>query len=144
MRQRNSSIDILKCLAALMITNSHMELLYGDYSMLATGGAIGDVLFFFCSGYTLFLGRNARFDNWYKRRINRIYPTVFAWALVAAVVFGRDMNMYEIITIGGVVYLLYNDLLRCLVVCETVLDGTVEMGVCRSLCHRVGVVCVRG
>ena len=101
MRQRNSSIDILKCLAALMITNSHMELLYGDYSMLATGGAIGDVLFFFCSGYTLFLGRNARFDNWYKRRINRIYPTVFAWALVAAVVFGRDMNMYEIITIGG-------------------------------------------
>lgn len=43
-----------------------MELLYGDFNDLATGGAIGDVLFFFCSGYTLFLGRMGRFDNWYK------------------------------------------------------------------------------
>lgn len=32
-----------------------MELLYGKYNALATGGAIGDVLFFFCSGFTLFL-----------------------------------------------------------------------------------------
>lgn len=47
MKQRNPSIDILKCIAALLITNSHMELLYGQYSVMATGGAIGDVLFFF-------------------------------------------------------------------------------------------------
>lgn len=46
MKRRDTSIDILKCLAAIVITNSHMELLYGKYSMLATGGAIGDVLFF--------------------------------------------------------------------------------------------------
>ena len=57
MRQRNISIDILKCIAAILITNSHMGPLYGKYSILATGGAIGDVLFFFCSGFTLFLGR---------------------------------------------------------------------------------------
>lgn len=56
MRQRDISIDIMKFFAVLAITNSHMELLYGDYSFLATGGAIGDVLFFFASGYTLFLG----------------------------------------------------------------------------------------
>ena len=31
MKQRNVSIDILKFFAALIITNSHMELLYGDY-----------------------------------------------------------------------------------------------------------------
>ena len=48
------------------------------YEMFATGGTIGDALFMFCSGYTLFLGRIDRFDNWYKRRINRIYPSVFA------------------------------------------------------------------
>ena len=84
MRQRNISIDILKCIAAILITNSHMGPLYGKYSILATGGAIGDVLFFFCSGFTLFLGRMGRFDNWYKRRIHRIYPTVFAWAIVGA------------------------------------------------------------
>ena len=43
---------------------------------MATGGAIGDALFFFCSGYTLFLGRNASFFNWYKRRINRSTPSL--------------------------------------------------------------------
>lgn len=55
---RDISIDILKCIAAIMITNSHMDILYGDYSYLATGGAIGDALFFllwlhliFRSGY---------------------------------------------------------------------------------------------
>lgn len=101
MRQRNAAIDIMKCLAAIIITNSHMELLYGSYSYLATGGAIGDALFFFCSGFTLFLGRMGRFDNWYKRRINRIYPTVFAWSIVAAVVFGIDMPIDEIIISGG-------------------------------------------
>lgn len=54
MKERNISIDILKCIAAILITNSHMDSLYGQYSILATGGAIGDVLFFFCSGFTLF------------------------------------------------------------------------------------------
>ena len=143
-KRRDQSIDILKCLAALMITNSHMELLYGDYSILATGGAIGDVLFFFCSGYTLFLGKGDTFDNWYKRRINRIYPTVFAWALVVAVVFGKEMNMYEILVSGGwMVCLLYNDLLRYSMVCETVLDRTAERGVCCGLRYCVGVVYIR-
>lgn len=49
--QRDINIDILKFFTVLLITNSHMELLYGKYSMFASGGAIGDVLFFFCSGY---------------------------------------------------------------------------------------------
>lgn len=69
MKQRNISIDILKCFAALIITNSHMDILYPKFGALATGGAIGDALFFFCSGFTLFLGRMGRFDNWYKRRL---------------------------------------------------------------------------
>ena len=50
-------MDIMKCLAVLLVMNSHMDLLYGKYSALATGGAIGDVLFFFASGYTILLGR---------------------------------------------------------------------------------------
>ena len=44
MKERNIGIDILKFLAVLLITNSHMELLYGKYSVLATGGTIGDAL----------------------------------------------------------------------------------------------------
>lgn len=101
MKERNIGIDILKFFAALLITNSHMELLYGKYSALATGGAIGDVLFFFCSGFTLFLGRMGRFDNWYKRRINRIYPTVFAWAILGAFFFNQHFSMDYIIVHGG-------------------------------------------
>ena len=101
MKEKNIGIDILKFFAALLITNSHMELLYGNYSILATGGAIGDVLFFFCSGFTLFLGRMGRFDNWYKRRMNRIYPTVFAWAILEAFIFNQPYGMDYIIIHGG-------------------------------------------
>lgn len=101
-KKRNNSIDILKFLAVLIITNSHMELLYPPHlATLATGGAIGDVLFFFCSGYTLFLGRQMDFPNWYKRRINRIYPTVFMWALVSAVLFSSTKNIVDIVLSGG-------------------------------------------
>lgn len=101
MKQRDISIDILKFFAVLLITNSHMEPLYGEYSQLATGGAIGDVLFFFCSGFTLFLGQERRFDNYYKRRINRIYPTVLMWALMASVFFRQQYDMTYIVLYGG-------------------------------------------
>lgn len=101
MNKRDISIDILKFIAALVITNSHMEILYGKYSAFATGGAIGDVLFFFASGFTLFLGAMGRFDNWYKRRINRIYPTVFAWAIIAAFAFNYQNDMKFTVIHGG-------------------------------------------
>lgn len=101
MKERNIGIDILKFFAALLITNSHMDILYGKFEILATGGAIGDVLFFFCSGFTLFLGRMGRFDNWYKRRINRIYPTIFAWAILSAFFFNQHYSMDYIIIHGG-------------------------------------------
>lgn len=102
MGQRDYSIDVLKCLAALLITYSHLEPLFGKYAILATGGSFGDCLFFFCSGYTLLLSqRKESFFNWYKRRINRIYPTVFAWALVCACFFHSDKNLAQIIVSGG-------------------------------------------
>lgn len=102
MKQRNPSIDILKFFAALLITNSHMGLLYPDsLAKLSTGGAIGDVLFFFCSGFTLFLGRGGNFFNWYKRRINRIYPTVLMWAAISAFFFHWRIGMDFTILHGG-------------------------------------------
>ena len=100
--KRDYSIDILKCFAVLIITWSHFEKPLGDYSYLSTGGAFGDALFFFCSGYTIFLGRKANgFLNWYKNRINRIYPTVFAWALVKSLLFNTSNNILEILQTGG-------------------------------------------
>lgn len=37
-QHRNVGIDILKFFAVILITNSHMDLLYGRWSILATGG----------------------------------------------------------------------------------------------------------
>ena len=99
--QRDLSIDILRFFACLLITNSHMEMLYGPYEKLATGGAIGDVLFFFCSGFTIFLGRTDRFDNWYKKRINRIYPSVFAWEIIRSFFMNSLKSMKATILKGG-------------------------------------------
>lgn len=99
---RDAGIDILKCLAAILITYSHLELQFGKYEALATGGSFGDCLFFFCSGYALLLSKKQlNFFNWYKNRINRIYPTVFAWAVVCYILFGTKSDIGHILTSGG-------------------------------------------
>lgn len=101
-KTRNHAIDLMKFLAAVLITNSHMDALYpGKLHALATGGAIGDALFFFCSGFLLMMGRSSDFFNWYKRRINRIFPTIFAVAIISIVVFGRDPSLKHVILNGG-------------------------------------------
>ena len=105
MKERNVGIDVLKLLAIILITNSHMKPLYGSYGALATGGVIGDALFFFCSGFTLFLkpfnDGVKGFPDWYKRRINRIYPTVFAVAILFCTFWGVHKDINQIILFGG-------------------------------------------
>lgn len=100
MKQREYAIDFLKFFAALLITNSHLDLFEPAYS-LATGGSIGDVLFLFCSGYTLFMGSMGRFDNWYKRRLNRIFPPVICWGIISAFCFGVRNTIDDVIVEGG-------------------------------------------
>ena len=96
-KDRNIAIDILKFFAVFLVMNSHMAICYPKYQFLATGGAIGDALFFFASGFTLFLGKNMRFDQWYKRRINRIYPSILAAAITAYVIWGFEENIGDIL-----------------------------------------------
>ena len=98
--QREYAIDFLKFFAAILITNSHLDVYEPSYR-LGTGGAIGDVIFLFCSGYTLFIGRMDRFDNWYKRRLLRIFPPVFVWAILSAFCFGTKQTMDYVIINGG-------------------------------------------
>lgn len=100
-KKRDISIDILKFFAVFLIINSHMDALYVKYGILATGGAIGDALFLFCSGYTLFWDGRKRFDNWYKKRISRIYPSVFACLAVAMVLEYETFDKLTIVKIGG-------------------------------------------
>lgn len=95
---KNKGIILLKFIAALFITYSHMAILFPKFQGLVTGGAIGDGLFFFCSGFTLFYGRDDGFINWYKRRISRIYPTIIMWALFSSIIFMWQWNITDIIT----------------------------------------------
>lgn len=93
MKERNISIDILKFIAVFFIINSHADICYPPkYQMLATGGAIGNALFLFCSGFTVFMGQMDRFDNWYKKRINRIYPSVLAFLFFNSLFFGETYS----------------------------------------------------
>ena len=105
MKQRDISIDVLKFFAVFLIINSHSDICYPKYSMLATGGAIGDCLFLYASGYTLFWKQPTRFDNWYKRRINRIYPSAIVCALVGALI-NMSPNIH-ILTLGGGEFVLF-------------------------------------
>ena len=98
---RNEAIDILKFVAVILVAHSHMDVLYPRYSYICTGGAIGDALFFFISGYTLFLSQWGRFDNWYKKRIQRIYPTILAWAIIACAIFGVRRDAVDVMLSGG-------------------------------------------
>lgn len=100
MIHREYSIDFLKFFAAILITNSHLDIFEPSYSM-SVGGTFGDVLFFFCSGYTLFLGRMGRFDNWFKRRLKRLFPPVLCWGIISAFLFAVRRPIDNIIVEGG-------------------------------------------
>lgn len=100
LNKRDIGIDVIKCIAALLITNSHFDMLYPN-KIFATGGSMGNSLFFFASGFLLFLKPMGRFDNWYKKRINRIYPTIFAWAILSTLLFDFQDNIIHIILYGG-------------------------------------------
>lgn len=90
-KEREFGIDLLKFLAVLLVVNSHMDVCYpGRWSVLATGGAIGDALFFFCSGYTLFLGRADGFLTWFKRRLWRVLPATLLCVAFFAGVYGSS------------------------------------------------------
>ena len=99
LKQRDTAIDFVKFSALFLVLNSHMGICYPKYQFLATGGAIGDSLFFFASGFTLFLGSREveRFDEWYKRRIRRIYPSLIAVAILGAIFFGIDDTFIDVI-----------------------------------------------
>ena len=91
MPTRYYNLDFLKVLAAIFITNSHFIPLYKDISpSLATFGVHGNALFFFVSGFVLMMGFEKKQDlfvNWYKKRIQRLWPSVFLWSIIAAIIW---------------------------------------------------------
>lgn len=85
-------IDLIRFLATLIITNSHFDLLYPkSYAFLATGGALGNALFFFCSGYALYLSQKRSFAKYIFRRASKIYIPVWLF-LIVSFIFGLPVK----------------------------------------------------
>lgn len=81
--------NFLRALAIILVVNSHMNSVYPpSLGFLATGGMIGNALFFMLSSYGLVASMQERprgFGEWYGRRIVRIYPSV--WVVVILLSF---------------------------------------------------------
>ena len=102
--KRNAAIDVMRCIATVAIFNHLCGPLYGRWSFLATGGALGITLFFFISGYTLFTpltGGGGVFLDWYKRRLARVWPTAFVVVAVGVLFFSRHAGIIDAFTGGG-------------------------------------------
>lgn len=86
--QSKQILSPMRFLAVILITNSHIGPLYPpQLQFLSTGGALGNSLFFFCSGFALYLSnRNAGVAPWVIRRFTRIYPSL--WIFMAVCVLG--------------------------------------------------------
>lgn len=82
-------ITFLRALAAVLITNSHYTGVYPT-DLIASGGLLGDVIFFAVSGYCLYNIKTS-FPKWYGKRLIRCYLPVILITL-----FYMALGAYEI------------------------------------------------
>ncbi|MDO9638477.1 MAG: acyltransferase family protein [Pseudotabrizicola sp.] len=83
MTRRHTDTTLMLCLATVLITLSHLDAFVPD-PRIATGGAIGNSLFFFLSGYGLAMSLNAAGSDatspsllaYLGKRLSRLYPAV--------------------------------------------------------------------
>lgn len=69
-------IFVLKVLGTVLITNTHYAEIY-PYSIFASGGLLGNVIFLWVTGYLLVNIKQEKFFKWYTKRLKRIYPIVW-------------------------------------------------------------------
>lgn len=93
-------LSTLRFFAIILIVNSHLENFY-SYKYLATGGAIGNAIFFFISGVGLTLSfkqNKLNFWLWLKKRYLRIYPKmIFIVLLLIFLDYSQVASLYEFI-----------------------------------------------
>lgn len=100
------SLDMMKFVAAIFITNSHFQPLYeGVNTAFATFGVQGNALFFFVAGFLLMMGfdkhKGQNVVDWYKARIRRLWPSVFLWAIVAAAIWKAPLTIPRLVLMDG-------------------------------------------
>lgn len=93
--KRNYSIDLLKIFAIVLIINSHFDDIYPIKS-LATGGAIGNGIFFIITGF-LSVNVDEKFFFWFLNKLKRIYPQTLIATLFSIFLFKFDISLINII-----------------------------------------------
>ncbi len=83
-------INYLKLIATALITNSH----YGNIwpvSAMATGGLLGNVIFFAVSGFLLYNIKTS-FTKWFPKRFFRVYPILAIFTLFTVLIGEYPLN----------------------------------------------------
>ncbi len=97
-RKRYQSVSWLKCLACLLIINTHISTLYpAKISFLAFGGFFGNCIFFLISGFCLAKPKG-KFIGWYSHRFIRIYlPYILFLPILFLSGSLRSLTWYQIL-----------------------------------------------
>lgn len=89
----SSAITLLKFFAAFLITWSHLDKCFpANLSFLATGGSLGNGLFFFISGFGLYYSsRNLKSISWFQTKFSKLLLPTFVFVL-AKTIFNGYIN----------------------------------------------------
>lgn len=75
-------VNLIKAFAAILITNSHFGTIYPEkLSILAFGGALGNAMFFICSGFLINKVEKG-YTKWIWHKLSRIYPALWIMLLL--------------------------------------------------------------
>lgn len=95
---RKRYINIMKFIAVLLVLNSHMDAIY-PIASLATGGSIGNALFFFVSGYTWYNAKKEPFCKWYLRKVKLIWCPTLITNLIYIIIFKIKFDLKQLFLI---------------------------------------------
>lgn len=90
-------LTTLRTIAVFLIVNSHLAVFY-PYEYLATGGAIGNTIFFFISGVGLsysLTNNKIKFFNWIKKRFLKVYPKMVFIVLLYISIGFIEINNFQ-------------------------------------------------
>ena len=105
MTRRTTDTTLMLFMATVLITLSHLDAFVPD-PRIATGGAIGNSLFFFLSGYGLAMSLNAANASdpsllaYLGKRLSRLYPAVFIVA--CAMLLAQQIGIASLTDLVGV------------------------------------------
>lgn len=86
-------INYLKLIATVLITNSHFNDVW-PIGAMASGGLLGNIIFFAVSGFLLY---NIRFGfpKWLSKRFFRVYPAMVVFTLFAVAIGQYSLNNFQ-------------------------------------------------